>query len=69
MEKAKTITEFRIKKSDFREQFLDEYHNCLLCGTGLIYTHKTDFIYLNVEEAAHCPHCQIQTKKQSHILQ
>ena len=37
------IAEFRIH-DDPRQRFLEEYHNCCLCGTEMIFTHNTDFV-------------------------
>lgn len=58
-----------INEPTVKEQFLDDYHHCPLCGTELIYTHVTDFAYLKVNEEAHCEACNIRTKKDEHILQ
>lgn len=68
-EESKVIAEINFEAIDPREQFLMEYNNCPLCGTELYYTHNTDFIYLDVKEEAHCPHCNIKTKTDSHRLQ
>ena len=67
--KEKIIAEFNIVELNFREQYLEEYNNCILCGSELEYSHDTDFIYQVVEEKAHCPHCKIESKNQSHKLQ
>ncbi len=67
--KSKIVAEFRVTEITERDQYLDEYTNCILCGTELEYEHQTDFIYLTVDEQANCPHCHIQTKQKSHRLQ
>jgi transcription elongation factor Elf1 len=51
------------------EQFLEDYHNCPLCGSELMYTHVTNFAHLSVQEEAHCEPCNIRTKKDAHVLQ
>lgn len=66
---SQTIAEINLKNFNYREQYLEEYKNCLLCGTELVYHHNTDFIYQTVEEQALCPHCKIPTKKHEHKLQ
>ncbi|MCB0392093.1 MAG: hypothetical protein KDD58_12430 [Bdellovibrionales bacterium] len=67
--KEKIVAQFNIQSISFREQYLEEYFQCILCGTELVYTHDTDFIYQTVEEKAHCPHCKIESKNHSHKLQ
>ncbi|MCB0355828.1 MAG: hypothetical protein KDD40_02415 [Bdellovibrionales bacterium] len=68
-ENEKIIAQFNIVEINFREQFLEEYFHCILCGTELEYAHETDFIYQTVEEKAHCPHCKIESKNIAHKLQ
>ncbi len=67
--KEKIIAEFRIQEINFKEQFLDEYFHCLLCGCQLEYSQKTDYIYQYVEEKAQCPNCKIETHQTCHKLQ
>lgn len=52
-----------------KEQFLDDYLNCPLCGSELLYTHVTHFVNQNVAEEAHCEECKIRTKANTHTLQ
>lgn len=54
---------------NWTQEFLDNYQNCVLCGSELIFTHNTHFIQLSVEEEAHCSHCNVRNRKQSHRLQ
>ena len=63
------VTTFDIKSINFREQELEEYFHCILCGAELIYTHSSDFVYQTVLEQAHCPECKIDMKKCEHKLQ
>jgi transcription elongation factor Elf1 len=51
------------------ERFLDEHHNCPLCGTEMLVTHVTHFIELNVKEEAHCEACKIKVRELDHLLQ
>ena len=64
-----TIAEIRIDQEvDPKEQFLDDYNHCPLCGTELSYTHVTDFAFLQVNEEAHCDPCGVRIKKEKHVL-
>jgi transcription initiation factor IIE alpha subunit len=67
--KEKIIAEFKIQGISYKDQYIEEYFQCLLCGNDLVYTHKTDFIYQIVEEKAQCPHCKIESKQHCHKLQ
>ncbi len=51
------------------ERFMQEYNECPLCGTELLYTHVTNFVHGSVKEEAHCEACKIRTKDNSHHLQ
>jgi formate dehydrogenase maturation protein FdhE len=53
----------------FREQYLEEYTYCPLCGDELLYSHVTEFVQLSVNEEAHCESCKIRIKKNQHDLQ
>jgi transcription elongation factor Elf1 len=65
----KIIAQFNIVESHSpREQFLEEYHHCPLCGTELIYAHVTNFIQEMVKEEAFCSACNIRTKANEHKL-
>jgi hypothetical protein len=68
---AKTIAEIdvNIQWPTAREQFVEDYTYCALCGDELIYTHSTHFVNLQVEEEAHCSSCNIRTKTAQHRLQ
>ena len=50
-------------------QIIEEYNSCALCGSGLEFTHNTHFIKNEVEEIAHCGLCDLQNKKEMHLLQ
>lgn len=64
------IAEFHIQTSKERNQMLiEQYNNCELCGTEMIFTHVTQFTFLQVEEEAFCPHCNMSTITQTHSLQ
>lgn len=70
-EKKDTPVDVKLHISEMspREQFVEDYNHCPLCGTELLYTHVTDFSYLKVNEEAHCEACNIRTKKDEHVLQ
>jgi len=59
----------KIEKRAWSEEAISEHFECVLCGTNLVFHHKTDFIGLNVTEEAHCPHCNIRNRQTSHALQ
>lgn len=52
-----------------KEQFLDNYTFCPLCGDELLYTHNTHFASSQVKEEAHCQSCNIKIKNNDHKLQ
>lgn len=52
-----------------REQFLDDQHNCPLCGSEMLITHVTQFVELKTKEEAHCEACKIQVRTLEHVLQ
>lgn len=69
---AKKVFEFRIRPQeeiDRIEQTLEEYRNCVLCGTQLEFHVQTDFIQGKVTEESTCPECKIRKKSQSFQLQ
>lgn len=69
-DESKIITQINIIPSrNHREEFLDDYYNCALCGSEMTYTHVTHFGQQVVEEEAFCPSCNIRTKQESHRLQ
>jgi len=56
-------------KIDFKEQYLENYQCCCLCGTDLYFTHVTNFVEQDVQEESWCPSCNIRQQKQGHSLQ
>lgn len=58
-----------LRGANAREQFLDDYSNCPLCGSELLYTHVTKFVDNTVHEEAHCEACKIKAKNNDHFLQ
>ena len=63
------VAEFHIiDRPNHREEFLEAYHNCCLCGSELVFTHNTNFITLEVKEEAFCTACNIRTKQDDHRL-
>jgi hypothetical protein len=51
------------------ERILLEHNTCCLCGSELNFSHKTDFMTLQVQEQAHCPSCRVRTRSQTYTLQ
>ena len=56
-------------KADYRQQIIESYNNCCLCGSELTFTHVADFRFNTVKEEAYCDMCGIRNKLQDHILQ
>jgi len=54
---------------DWRNEALEDYLQCCLCGTNLKFKHQIDFATLNVDEEAFCMHCQIRAHKREYRLQ
>lgn len=50
------------------ERFLDDQHNCPLCGEEMLFTHVTEFVKQLVNEEAHCESCKIRIKQNCHQL-
>jgi hypothetical protein len=59
----------KIEKRDWLEENLQDHLQCVLCGTDLVFKHKTDFAVQVVSEDAHCPHCNIRNRQTTHGLQ
>jgi transcription elongation factor Elf1 len=51
------------------DTFLENYQNCPLCGTELLFTHVTHFVKGQATEEAHCPSCAIRVRHAEHTLQ
>ncbi len=69
LEKNNIVAQWNIKPNNLSEDFLEEYNSCSLCGSQLQFTHVTHFLYMQVEEEAECPCCNVRLKKQTHSLQ
>ncbi len=59
----------KIEKQAWIDESIDNHLNCVLCGTVLLMTHKTDFIHQAVHEEADCPNCKIRTRQSDYRLQ
>lgn len=55
--------------ADWRQQCLEEYLNCVLCGQDLNFSHIANFSTLEVEEEAHCLACKVRARKDHYVLQ
>ena len=51
------------------EDVISNLESCCICGTRLRFTHKTDYLKMEVQEEATCPACGIKNKVASFILQ
>lgn len=59
----------KVESKAWLEESIADHFTCVLCGTDLVFRHKTDFINQSVSERAHCPSCGIKTRESSHTLQ
>lgn len=59
----------KIDKKAWREEALDDHFQCVLCGTHLVFKHKTDFIAQSVVEEAHCEQCGVRNRHSTFSLQ
>ncbi|MGZ3723396.1 MAG: hypothetical protein ACXVA9_10725 [Bdellovibrionales bacterium] len=59
----------KIEKRAWLEESIQDHLQCVLCGTDLMFKHKTDFVTQIVNEDAHCPHCNIRNRQSTHSLQ
>lgn len=73
--KAKTIATIDINitpalgKREWLRESLEDHFHCVLCGSALVFSHKTDFVSQIVAEDAHCPACRVRNRQSSHRLQ
>ncbi len=68
-EELMNLTLADLSQIDFKEQFLEDYQTCCLCGAELYFTHVTNFVQFGVQEESWCPSCNIRQQKQDHTLQ
>ena len=54
---------------DHRQNMIEYYNNCSICGSELDFTHVTQFQYSEVKVEGHCPCCNVQLKNETHRLQ
>lgn len=59
----------RLTSQDYRDQFVEDYNNCCLCGKELEFVHVAQFVDNVVKEDAHCSCCNIRTRSLVHTLQ
>ena len=63
------IEEYVRDKKALRTGFLDNHFNCQLCGSELIYSHVTHFVFEEVVVEAECSSCCTQKTAEVHKLQ
>lgn len=59
----------RTSPLDHRQNMIEYYNNCSMCGSDLDFSHVTQFQYNEVKVEGHCPCCQVQLKNETHQLQ
>ena len=69
---AKLTVEAVIHRSeplDHRQNMIEYFNNCSMCGSELEFTHVTQFQYGEVQMEGHCPCCEVRLKDETHRLQ
>ncbi len=51
------------------EDVVSNLETCCLCGARLRFSHKTDYLKMEVQEEAACPDCGVKNKVANFILQ
>ena len=71
MDQPKKIAtiDINISPIDWRAAFIDDHHNCPLCGSELMLTNVTHFVDQKVHEEGFCEACNIRTRHADHLLQ
>lgn len=59
----------KLNTRDWLEESIQDHLLCVLCGSGLEFAHKTDFVAQVVTEDAHCPQCKVRNRQSAHRLQ
>jgi hypothetical protein len=58
-----------VSPREWMQEAVIDHTQCVLCGTDLRFSHKTDFVAGVVSEDAHCPACRIRNRQTTHTLQ
>lgn len=69
MDAVKKEKELLLENTNWKDQFVEDYNTCVLCGTELYFTHVTNFVEHEATEEAFCECCRIRVRKTSHVLQ
>lgn len=67
-EKSKVIAQIDVNVH-WIEDSVNDHLNCVLCGSELIFKHKTDFVAQTVVEEACCGFCKVRNRQSDHTLQ
>lgn len=59
----------KVDKRAWLEESVEEHFHCVLCGSELEFTRKTNFIEQTVVEDAHCPSCGVRNRQSLYGLQ
>jgi len=63
------VEEYVRDKKAIRNGFLDNHNNCQLCGSELIYSHVTHFVFEEVIVEAECSECCVKKTAEIFKLQ
>lgn len=58
-----------ISARDWLHESVHDHLNCVLCGSPLVFEHKTDHVEQIVTESAACSGCRVRNRKSEHRLQ
>ena len=59
----------RSEPMDHRQNMIEYFNNCCICGSELEFTHVTQFQYGEVKMEGFCPCCEVRLKDEVHRLQ
>jgi hypothetical protein len=71
-ELAKMTVEAVMKRAeplDHRQNMLEYFNNCSICGSDLEFSHVTQFVHGQVKEEGSCGCCGLIIKNETHALQ
>jgi hypothetical protein len=51
-----------------REEIIDAYTKCILCGSDLSFSYTTDFINMKLKEQASCTCCGVKNRTHEFVI-
>ena len=59
----------KVSKQAWMEEAMNDHLLCVLCGSEMVFKHKTDFLRNTVCEDAHCSSCGVRNRQSNYTLQ